>query len=185
MSYDALLMNEWNTLRPDQLICEEQVWDLCRVFESEGMLEGNTRFVGVRSIGPFHIAYQDVSRIDAMQFFATELIPALIMINNNLAFEDIYVYFLCPVAMLFAKMVNGAYLIKDPLEWEILLLVRNLNKENVYPLPKEILARQEFQNFDKLEVYNACKSLLQKKSVLDNNKMLIQKDHDGRLECSV
>lgn len=185
VNYDAFLKDVWNEVRTDEPVKEEQFWDLCRIFESKGMLKGNTKFVGVSSIGPFHVAYKDVSKIDILSFFATELVPALISINKNLSFEDMYGIFLCPAALLCAKAANNTFLIKDPLEWEILLLIRNLNTQKKYPSIKEIINLQELQDCDKLDVYNACKELTKKTSFFDNSLKLINQDHDGRLECTV
>ena len=184
-NYDSLLKDIWNENSADVLIGEEQVWDICRIFESAGMLKGNTKFVGVRTIGPFHIAYKDVSKMDILTFFATELMPALISYNKDMKFEDVYGFFLCPAAMFCAKAINDTFLIKDPLEWEILLLIRKLNKKNVYPSPKEVILLEELQNFDKVKIYNACRNLTLKTSFFDKNQKLINQNHDGRLECTM
>lgn len=184
-NYDTLLKNEWNKRRAEEAISEEQLWDLCRIFEAAGMLKGNSSFVGVGSIGPFHVAYKDVSKIDILEFFAGELMPALIAINNTLTFAEIYGLFLFPAAFLCAKASSKIFIIKDPLEWEILLLIKHLNQLRIYPTPEELISRQEFQNVDRVDVYNAFKSLSEKASFLNEEEKLIEQYPDRRLKCVV
>lgn len=185
LGFDTQLKNTWNRLRPDQIISEEQLWDLCRIFESDGMLEGNTEFVGVKSIGPFRIAYNDPSKYDIINFFASVLVPALINFNSQLPFNEVYNNYLCPAATLLAYISDKAYLVKDPLEWELLLLIKNMNDNNKWPSLEEILSNPVIKSYDKPKVYNALKSLSSITSLLDSKKKLITIDSNGRYYCSV
>lgn len=185
MSFDTLLKTKWNSCRTDQLICEEQTWDLCRLLESNGYLQGNRMSIGANSIGPFRIAYGDIKKMDILQFFIEELIPALISINSNLTFENVYSFYLIPAAMLCVKTINNTFLIRDPLEWELLLYIKEQNEKKMYPTIKEIIETKQFSNIDRSKLYNAYKCLLGRKSMLDPDKKLVSQDHNGKIESNV
>lgn len=185
IAYDTRLKEIWNSLRENEKICEEQLWELCRIFEEDGLLLKSPKFVGTRSIGPFYIAYRDVQRIDILEFFASELMPALISLNAQLSFEAICSLFLCPAALLCVKVINRTFLLNNPLEWELLLYIKHQNDQNKYPRFDDIIKDNLFSACDKAKLYSAYKQLLNKASFLDNTQKLVSCDPEGRLYSNV
>lgn len=184
LSVDKQLEILWNENHSSETVKAEQFWEFCRYLENAGYLEGNREFVGTKSLGPFNIAYKDIDSKDVIDFFLSTVIPILLQLSNQYSFKDFYALYLLPAAEILLSASKHIVLVNDSLQWDLLLYIKNKNKESIFPTINEVSESEQFCDFPNIEIKKALTSL-KKASTLFGKNELIRFDHDGRIECLV
>ena len=186
LSFDKELEKLWNEKHPFDKVTIESFWELCRMLEKAGYLVGNREFIGTKSLGPFNIAYktEDINAEDVIGFLLSTIVPILLQISGKYSFEDFYALYLLPASEILLNASKRITLVKSPLQWDLLLFIKNKNKENIYPTVTDILNSEYFQSYSHSQIKQELASLT-KVSKLFGKTDLIQFDHEGRIESLV
>lgn len=139
MNYiDSYLSKVWNETNISEKVLEENFWDVCRVFEGAGFLISDDAAVSAISVGPFKIAStMEIQKKDLLMYFLETMVPAIFSKANGLPFEQVYSLYLLPAANLFISLTNSCYCIKDSLQWDMLMYIREKNRHGIYPTLNE------------------------------------------------
>lgn len=183
---DSYLSVAWNNSNRSEKIVEENFWDFCRELEKGGFLVGDDASISAISIGPFKIVSMiEVKRKDLLLFFLETIIPAIFSKTNDLPFDQVYSLYLLPAVNLFIKLADECYWVKDLLQWEILMFIREENKINIYPTTNEIKKNDTFHGIEEWQMDDAIQELKEFKNLLGDKQSLILEDFEGRIESLV
>lgn len=181
ISFDSRLCQIWNNYHENSLaIRKEQLWDFCRLLETEGILKSNPNAVSTYSIGPFYIASKmEPNKSDLLICFVETVIPALISFNESLPFETAYPLYIVPAGKILITLLSKNVIVKDPLEWSILLYIKNLNSIDIFPQEKDVYQYEIFSTFEVEQIRNAIVKLIHRKNIFGDEFPLINKDVNG------
>ncbi len=187
MNYiDSYLSEVWNKTNISEKRLEENFWDVCRVLEGAGFLISDDAAVSAVSVGPFKIASTlDVQRKDLLVFFLETIVPAIFSKASGVPFEQVYSLYLLPAANLFISLTSGCYWIKDMLQWDVLMYIREKNRRGIYPTLDEIKKADEFTGLEEWQMEEAVRNLGDFENLLGDRHELITMDSDGRFQCMV
>lgn len=142
---DTYICEIWNGKNGSERIIEENVWDACRILEEHGFLNGDDASISAISVGPFKIASSlEVKRRDFLGFFVEAVLPAIISKANEMTFDQTYALYFLPAIKLFISLADQCFWIKDLLQWNLLLFVKDKNEQGIYPDVSEVKGSREF-----------------------------------------
>lgn len=174
---DQYLSNYWNKNSID-FIYPENFWDYCRQLEDKGLLDSNNTAISAVSIGPFKIASNlEVSNKEFLTFFIETVVPAVFANCNNMQFTEAYSLFLLPALHIFLNLFSNSCFIKDQLQWEILLYIKQKNSENISPNISDI--ENEFSQIESERIKQAILKLSKLNNLLGDEYSIILKDDLG------
>lgn len=183
---DEYLSKMWNETNTSTQIIEENFWDMCRILEKDGFVVSDDAAVSTISIGPFKIASTlDIKRKDLLIYFLETIVPAIFSKVSGLPFDQVYSLYLLPASNLLINLADNCYWIKDLLQWEILMYIKEENQHGVYPTVNDIKKSKEFTGFEERQMEDAVKKLKNFENVLGDKHKLIITDFEGRIECLV
>jgi len=184
-SFDSVLSATWNTAHPEDKITPEHFWDLCRQLSDCGFLQCDKGAVSTIQIGPFHIAAKlEANRKDILTFFVESVVPALVAHTATLTFNEAYPLYIVPAFKILLHILDNAFMIHDPFQWEVLLYIKSANSRDVCPTATEIeqAIAQHDSSSPILEVVNSLLSI--KNSVGEVNPVIFV-GADGRIRSLV
>lgn len=185
-SIDTYISKIWNEKNDYEHIVEEHVWGFCRILEEKSFLIGDSAPISTISIGPFKIASTiDISKKEMLTYFLETIVPMIFSKANGLPFKEVYVLYLVPMAELFLDLVDKSYWVKDSLQWEIIIFIREKNKDGIYPTKDELKEADYFRGVEEWQIDNAINGLEKFETILGDKHSLIQYDFDNRLKCIV
>ena len=180
---DNYLRDCWNNISSEK-VYSENFWNYCRLLESKNILNSDKGAVSTLAIGPFKIALDlEFTRKDILLFYFEIIIPAIIAKCVNNTFEDAYNLFILPSAQVLIKILDGTFIIKEEILWNILIYIQQQNNENFYP--KEIDISNHFLDLDIFQIRSALHKLECIKNTLGEVKSIIKKDAEGRYKSLV
>lgn len=183
---DCYFSKVWNGFNQSGQMAEEHFWDICRVLEDGGFLASDDAAISAISIGPFKIvSTMDIQKKDLLVYFLEIIVPVIFSNVSGLPFEQVYSLYLLPAANLLIGLANNCYAVKDLLQWEILMYIREKNRHDVYPTFHDIKNAVEFQGVEEWQMEEAIKKLGDFKNSLGDKHELIVRDYDGRFKCVI
>lgn len=171
---DYYLCTYWNN-NSDYKILPEHFWDFCRMLEKNGLVTPNETAISTVSIGPFNIASDlTISNNEFLSYFIESIIPIFITNYSNLPFNEVYSLFFIPLSHIFLNLLSKSCYIKDSLQWEILLYIKQQNDNNIYPNIENI--HNEFSHVEIHKIKNALLSLCKSKNMIGDEQEIIRKN---------
>lgn len=184
-SFDIELAKIWNDKHLDLQITPEHFWDVCRGLSSKGVLQADRGAVSTMQIGPFHIAARlDMQRRSILAFFMESVFPALITKAENMTFSEAYPLYIIPAFKVLEGVLERIYVIKNIYNWEILLYIKNANRNGVYPTSLEVEEEWKRCGYPG-SAGNALFDLCNKTNSLGTTGALIEIDVEGRIRSLV
>ncbi len=138
-SIDFRLSKAWNLASKDKSARPEHMWELCRLMSEFNIVVGNKQDISALDIGPFHIA-TTFDQLAALNLFIDSLLPTLI--SQFLSDQSLSQSLSGPLLFILKVVcttLNSSFIIQEPLEWGVLIYIKNLNSISEHPTSNDIV----------------------------------------------
>lgn len=183
---DEYLCDKWNEVHPEKRIADENTWEFCRILMEAGLLESNKSAVSTTSIGPFRIASKmKIKRRDVYDFLLDTVFPIALSASNILTFHEACTLYLIPAAKFVIAFLDNNYLIKDSLQWDILLYIKGENACNRYPKFSDLEKDEKFAGYEREQLKEALMGLEKHLNLNKDKCSLVEINQEGRIKSNV
>lgn len=184
-SFDSMLSATWNTAHPEDKVAPEHFWDICRELSDCGFLQCDKGAVSTIQIGPFHVAAKlEATTKDILTFFVESVVPVLVAHTATLTFNEAYPLYFVPAFKILLHILDNAFMIRDPIQWEVLIYIKNANSRGVFPTATDIEQALSLHD-DRSPVLEVVNGLLAVKNGVGKVDSVISIDGDGRIHSLV
>ncbi|MGN0569244.1 MAG: hypothetical protein ACI4N4_01915 [Candidatus Fimenecus sp.] len=184
-SFDYKLSEIWNNIHPTEKIPPERFWEICRELSCHRILQFDRGTVGTMSLGPFKIATSlDKDKEKILTIFAENIFPIFVTETINLTFNEAYLLYFIPMFKILIYILDNSFLIESPLQWSILIYVKQANEKNYYPTISEIINAFN-DRWNIMDIEYSINSLFEIENYLGSSKAILNIDNHQRLHSLV